>query len=98
MIGTKAGVWFELGLTLWLAVPSATGIPPRCQIVPAKALRDDVAVDRDFPINFLAVGQIIFIGGFITDGFHLPGRNDRAVIDAKGKVFQQGSLIAKESG
>ena len=39
MIGTKAGVWFELGLTLWLAVPSATGIPPRCQIVPAADAR-----------------------------------------------------------
>ncbi|MCK7580916.1 MAG: hypothetical protein MZV65_38400 [Chromatiales bacterium] len=39
MIGTRAGVWFGLGLTLWLAVPPATGMPPRCREVPAADAR-----------------------------------------------------------
>jgi hypothetical protein len=39
MIGTRTGVWFGLGLTLWLAVPPATGMPPRCREVPAADAR-----------------------------------------------------------
>ena len=39
MIGTGAGMWFGLGLTLWLAVPPATGMPPRCREVPAADAR-----------------------------------------------------------
>lgn len=70
----------------------------RGKIVPAKALCDDVTVDRDLPIYRWAIGQVIFIGGFIADGFHLPGRDDGALVDAKGEGFQQRPLIAQKGG
>ena len=66
--------------------------------MPAKALCDDVTVDRDLPIYRWAIGQVIFIGGFIADGFHLPGRDDGALVDAKREGFQQRPLIAQKGG
>ncbi len=35
MIGARAGAWGGVGLALWLALPPATGAPPRGREVPA---------------------------------------------------------------
>ncbi len=44
MIGARVGAWGGVALALWLMVPPATGMPPRCREVPAADARLRVEV------------------------------------------------------